>query len=47
MQKNLLEGFNQENNSKKLMLVFSPDGVYSNMIPFPHKIFHFESLGQK
>src|SRR5690606_29703853 len=46
IHKKLLEDFNLENNSKKLMLVFSPDGVFSNMIQFPHKIFHFESLGQ-
>lgn len=33
--------------NKKFMLVFSINGVYSNAIPFPHKIFHFESLCQK
>lgn len=32
---------------KKDMLVFSKGGVYTNAIPFPHKIFHFEHLSQK
>lgn len=32
--------------SNKLMLVFSINGVYSNTIPFPHKIFHFDMLDQ-
>ena len=36
----------EKRNSKKLMLVFSIDGVYSNAIPFPHKIFHFDKLDQ-
>ncbi|HWV72732.1 MAG TPA: hypothetical protein VN040_13485 [Pseudosphingobacterium sp.] len=33
--------------NKKNMLVFSVNGVYSNAVPFPHKIFHFEHLCQK
>ncbi|MGK9118985.1 hypothetical protein [Olivibacter jilunii] len=32
---------------KKIMLVFSKNGVYTNAIPFPHKIFHFEHLNKK
>jgi hypothetical protein len=27
-------------------LVFTNDGVYSNAIPYPHKLFHFEQLDQ-
>ena len=46
-QHKLQREFNLEkSNSKKLMLVFSIDGVYSNAIPFPHKIFHFDRLDQ-
>ena len=29
---------------KKVVLVFSANGVFCNAIPFPHKIFHFEGL---
>ena len=36
----------EKSNNKKLMLVFSINGVYSNAIPFPHKIFHFDKLDQ-
>lgn len=46
-QNKLQREFNLEkSNSKKLMLVFSINGVYSNAIPFPHKIFHFDRLDQ-
>lgn len=46
-QHKLQREFNLEkSNSKKLMLVFSINGVYSNAIPFPHKIFHFDRLDQ-
>lgn len=37
-----LEGY----QNKKTILVFSNTGVYSNAIPFPHKIFQFEQLDQ-
>lgn len=30
----------------KTILVFSNTGVYSNAIPFPHKIFQFKQLDQ-
>jgi hypothetical protein len=30
----------------KTILVFSKNGVFSNMIPFPHKLFHFDNLNQ-
>lgn len=33
--------------NKKTVLIFSNNGVYSNAIPFPHKIFHFENLEKK
>ncbi|NGM65074.1 hypothetical protein [Sphingobacterium sp. SGR-19] len=46
MQEKLKEDFQLENNSKKLILVFSTNGVYSNIIPFPYKIFHFGKLDQ-
>jgi hypothetical protein len=37
--------FELENyQNKKTILVFSNTGVYTNAIPFPHKIFHFEKL---
>ncbi|MFG4003330.1 hypothetical protein [Flavobacterium aquidurense] len=36
----------EESISKKMMLVFSLDGVYSNAIAFPYKIFHFDTLDQ-
>jgi len=46
-QHKLQREFNLEkSNSKKLMLIFSINGVYSNVIPFPHKIFHFNKLDQ-
>lgn|SRR5690606_6901445 len=32
--------------NKKTILVFSNTGVYTNVIPFPHKIFQFEQLDQ-
>ena len=31
---------------KKVVLVFSENGVFCNAIPFPHKIFHLEGLCQ-
>jgi hypothetical protein len=31
---------------KKINLIFTINGVYTNAIPYPHKIFHFESLCQ-
>lgn len=40
--------FELENSrNKKTVLIFSHNGVYSNAIPFPHKIFHFENLEKK
>lgn len=38
----------QENNilNKKFVLFFSINGVYCNVVPFPHKIFHFKELSQ-
>lgn len=36
----------KKGNTKKLMLVFSMNGVYFNAIPFPHKIFHFNKLNK-
>lgn len=44
-QKKFQKDFKLE-KSNKLMLVFSINGVYSNTIPFPHKIFHFDKLDQ-
>lgn len=34
----------EHSQNKKTILVFSNCGVWSNAIPFPHKIFHFEEL---
>lgn len=31
----------------KSMLIFSKNGIYSNAIPFPHKIYHFNTLDKK
>jgi len=31
---------------KKTFLFFSDNGIYSNIIPFPHKIFDFEQLNK-
>lgn len=46
-QKEFQKDFDLEKSlNKKFMLIFSIDGVYSNAIPFPHKIFHFERLCQ-
>ncbi|UYQ91430.1 hypothetical protein MKQ68_15155 [Chitinophaga horti] len=28
-------------------LVFANDGIYTNAIPFPHKLFHIEQLDQR
>lgn len=36
----------RKNFDKKIVLVFSVNGVYCNAIPFPHKLFHFEGLCQ-
>ena len=30
--------------SKALKLIFANKGIYTNAIPYPHKIFHFERL---
>lgn len=30
--------------NEKIVLVFAADGVYCNVIPFPHKIFHSQGL---
>lgn len=30
--------------NNKAILVFAQDGVYSNVIVFPHKVFHFNTL---
>lgn len=39
--------FDLENEqNKKTILIFTNNGVYSNAIPFPHKIFHFEQLSK-
>src|SRR5690606_14373209 len=46
-QEMLQKYFNLEKNlENKFMLVFTINGVYSNAIPSPHKIFHFEGLYQ-
>lgn len=37
-----LEGY----QNTKTILIFSNTGVYSDAIPFPHKIFQFEQLDQ-
>src|SRR6218665_1377429 len=36
----------KKGNTKKLMLAFSMNCLYSNAIPFPHKIFHFDKLNK-
>ncbi|WP_164112221.1 MULTISPECIES: hypothetical protein [Sphingobacterium] len=46
-QENFCQYFDLKNvNEKKTALIFSIDGVYSNVIPFPHKIFHYDQLSQ-
>jgi hypothetical protein len=45
-QEKIKSDFKLEKINNNLMLVFSIDGVYSNAIPFPHKIFHFDKLDQ-
>lgn len=35
------------NHRKLIVLVFGEDGVYTNAIPYPHKIYHFETLDKK
>src|SRR5690606_15089916 len=45
------EAFQADNDlgksfNKKIVLVFSENGVYCNAIPFPHKFFHLEGLCQ-
>lgn len=45
-QEKFQKDFKLEKINNNLMLVFSIDGVYSNAIPFPHKIFHFDELNQ-
>lgn len=35
-----------KNIDEKTILLFFKDGVYSNAIPFPHKIFHFNNLNK-
>lgn len=45
-QEKFQKDFKLEKSNNNLMLVFSLDGVYSNAIPFPHKIFHFDTLDQ-
>lgn len=37
----------KKSNCTKSMLIFSKNGVYSNAIPFPHKIYHFNTLDKK
>ncbi|MBT2623493.1 hypothetical protein [Chryseobacterium sp. ISL-6] len=45
--KGFIRFFELENcQNKKTIFVFSNNGVYSNAIPFPHKIFHFEQLNK-
>ena len=34
----------EESDAITSVLIFSTTGVYSNAIPFPHKIYHFSSL---
>lgn len=36
----------EECSQTKTILAFSKNGVFSDMIPFPHKLFHFEKLEQ-
>lgn len=39
--------FELENcHQKASLLLFSKNGVFSNIIPFPHKLFHFDKLNQ-
>lgn len=41
------KGFKIKDSYKNdMILIFSENGVFSNMIPFPHKLFHFEKLEQ-
>ena len=50
--KTVLEAF-QNNDAleksihQKKILLFSDHGVYTNFIPFPHKIFHFDTFSKK
>lgn len=34
----------RESDGNRSILVLSDTGVYSNAIPFPHKIYHFDTL---